>query len=129
MEPTRSSSPNKGSPTRAASRTSPRSIRWAAVVARPALEPDPLPESSDALCSSRKRRPRFRLCLFETLALSDLTDPRLRNLIVKALLGKLASHRAIGLYVGDDRVSLSVVSATILGPVEVARLSESYGPD
>ncbi len=39
---------------------------------------------------------------------------------MKALLAKIAVHKAIGLYLGEHEVAVSKVAATPLGPVEIA---------
>ena len=48
---------------------------------------------------------------------------------MKRCLAKLAYHKAVGLYVGDDEVVLSYVAATPVGPVEIARQTTAYEPE
>jgi len=45
---------------------------------------------------------------------------------VKNLLAKIGAPKAIGLYVGEQEVTVCQVAATPLGPVEIARKSERY---
>jgi hypothetical protein len=48
---------------------------------------------------------------------------------MKSLLAKIALHKTVGLYLGEHEVSVSVVAATPLGPVETSTLSEAYTPE
>jgi hypothetical protein len=48
---------------------------------------------------------------------------------VKPLLTRLAIHKALGLYIGEQEIAISRVAATPWGPVEVARDCEPYTPD
>lgn len=48
---------------------------------------------------------------------------------MKKLLAKVALKKAIGLYVGEQQVTVSQIAGTPLGPVEIACQSESYVPE
>lgn len=48
---------------------------------------------------------------------------------MKSLLAKMATAKAIGLYIGDDEVAISQVAATAFGVVEVKGHRESAAPD
>jgi hypothetical protein len=50
------------------------------------------------------------------------------NRAMKAFLAKIAKQKAIGLYIDDHEIALSLVAATGLGPVEMARAIEPYQP-
>ena len=48
---------------------------------------------------------------------------------MRALLGKIAIHKAVGLYLGEHKVVVVKVASTPLGPLVVASSSESYTAD
>jgi hypothetical protein len=48
---------------------------------------------------------------------------------MRTILAKLATRRAMGLFIGDKEVTLSHVAFTPAGPIEVARRSEPVGTD
>jgi hypothetical protein len=49
--------------------------------------------------------------------------------VIKTLLAKIALHKAIGLYLGDQEIAVSEVAATPLGPVETASYTEPCTPE
>jgi hypothetical protein len=48
---------------------------------------------------------------------------------MSALLAKLARSKALGLYIDDREVALTLAASTPLGPIEITRRSEPYAPD
>lgn len=48
---------------------------------------------------------------------------------LKSMLAKFAFRKAIGVYIGEQEIAVSQLASTPVGPVEIARCSETYSAD